>query len=268
MASNFGGKSHEQQPKANFEDLRITIPIVKPSCWKDVQPLVDGKAVTFDERGWKETMTVRPHRWSSFVNRQKAKLEQDILELRQAASIQRSTGCNSDPWEEQDWQNGCASPTTTACAEASEDDIAELEEIVERMEDWKDLSRYSGKSISMASTHRGNEMKIHVLAFAEREDGGGVDFMRLSYKKSVEVRHQSNFLPPVGNRFTPLGRTLCNLLPSAFQGSREEIMEQRVRLLQRPDVAKFTIAMAFRNALASDGVHLQICDAPLDSAGN
>merc|ERR1712106_490938 len=77
-----------------------------------------------------------------------------------------------------------------------EDDVVELQGLVERMDDWKDLSRYSGKSISMASTWRGNEMKIHVLAFAEKEDASGVDFVRLSYKKSIEVRRRNGIKGP------------------------------------------------------------------------
>merc|ERR1719461_220655 len=83
------------------------------------------------------------------------------------------------------------------------EDIGELEQMVDRMEDWKDLTRYAGKSIGMASTRRGNEMQIHVMAFAEREDSTGVDFMRLSYKKSVEVC--ANETPPIG---TPTGNSV------------------------------------------------------------
>jgi len=249
-------KTRQQPPKSDgFEDLQITIPIVKPPCWQEVQPLVDGKGVAFDERGWKETMTVKPARWSNFVDRQRAKLETHITDLRRAAKAAKDEKDDEDPWDV------CEASATI------EDDVAELEQMVERMEDWKDLTRYSGKSISMASTQRGNEMKIHVMAFAEREDGSGVDFMRLSYKKSVEV------LPPTTPKSkaifdgSQLARTLYTLLP--FLAPKEvssDTWERWAQLMSRPDVAKYTIALAFRRALASDGVHLEICDSKLEDA--
>mmetsp|Transcript_73172 Transcript_73172/g.193045 ORF Transcript_73172/g.193045 Transcript_73172/m.193045 type:complete len:258 (+) Transcript_73172:3-776(+) len=136
----------------------------------------------------------------------------------------------------------------------TEEDIEELQQIVESMEDWKDLKRYSGKSISMASTQRGNEMKIHVLAFAERDDGGGVDFVRLAYRKSVEVRPGE----------LDVRDRLLQLMPFGKSQTSTQSQERWQQLLQQPDVAKFTIALVFRNALASDGVHLKFCDQRLD----
>jgi len=141
--------------------------------------------------------------------------------------------------------------------------------MVERMEDWKDLARYSGESISMASTQCGNEMKIHVLAFAEREDGAGVDFMRLSYNKSVEVRDQCPFITrghPVSIALGYVLRTLSPSLRAPSPGVPETTREQWIQLLQRPDVAKFTIALAFRRALENDGIRLQFCEARPDDA--
>merc|ERR1719273_2637571 len=102
----------------------------------------------------------------------------------------------------------------------------------------------------MASTRRGNEMQIHVLAFAEREDNTGVDFMRLSYKKSVEVCAPET--PPIG---TPtLGNSMRHAILPWIRHVAEECEDQWIRLLQRPDMAKFTIALAFQKALESDGV--------------
>jgi len=245
------------QKRDTFEDLQITIPIVRPPGWHEVQPLFDGKAVTFDERGLKETMTVKASRWSSFVDRQRNKLEREVHEargtLREQAKARSPEVCPDD--------------------HHLEDDITELEQLIERMDDWKDLSRYSGKSISMASTRRGNEMKIHVVAFAEREDGIGVDFMRLCYRKSVEVRSrpgQARAAAPavpsaLGGSISAFGGSLRSLLPFLPWPQDEDArQEQFIQLLQRPDVAKFTIALAFRNALENDGVHFQFCDARLD----
>merc|ERR1712183_590843 len=113
--------------------------------------------------------------WSSFVERQKAKLEKEIRQAREALQAINAVGTDLGA------DAGAGAPRPQ-----SEEDVAELERTVERMDDWKDLTRYSGKSVSMATARRGNEMKIHVMAFAEREDGAGVDFMRLSYRKSVE----------------------------------------------------------------------------------
>eukprot|EP00929_Paragymnodinium_shiwhaense_P032071 TRINITY_DN17850_c0_g2_i3.p1 TRINITY_DN17850_c0_g2~~TRINITY_DN17850_c0_g2_i3.p1 ORF type:complete len:179 (-),score=48.65 TRINITY_DN17850_c0_g2_i3:172-708(-) len=140
-----------------------------------------------------------------------------------------------------------------------DEDIAELQRIADSMDDWKDLAKYSGRTISMASTQRGNEMKIHVMAFAEREDGRGVDFVRLSYKKSVSVRRDLS-LPGV-----PVA--LRSLLPACIPGSSAK-EERWIQLLQQPDIAKFTIALVFRSALANEGIHLQFCDSNLDALGN
>merc|ERR1719361_1577023 len=43
-----------------------------------MQSLVDSKRISFDERGMKETMTVRGSRWAAFVDRQKRSLEQEL----------------------------------------------------------------------------------------------------------------------------------------------------------------------------------------------
>lgn len=251
--------------------LQITIPIVRPLGWKELHPLLEGNTVTFDERGWKETMTVRAVRWHAFVDKQKAKMQKELQQMRDAQELQASTSSGGvqaaaeEPSADDAWgrQNSVAS-----LVQRNTEDIAELEHLVEHMEDWKDLTRYSGKSISMASTRHGHEMRIHVLAFAEQDHGLGVDFMRLSYKKSIEIR-QGQEQP----RCKSLGHALSHLLaweapqedgspgPGLPGGSRE----RSAQLLQRPDVAKFAIALAFRKALARDGVHLQFCDSLVDS---
>jgi len=256
------------------DDFQIHIPIVKPPGWQEVQPLVHQMPVTFDERGIKESLTVKTHRWGAFVDRQKARLLREINEM-------KLSGGWDDPEEEEDGDShltaddNCTFPSSPRGAQQSRDpdgcgrsglsrrhDIRELEHMVERMEDWKDLSRYSGKSISMASTQRGNEMKIHILAFAEREDSLGVDFMWLDYRKSVEVRTEKQ-RPPGG-----ILHAVWAALPFLREprGDLEEREKRWVDLLRRPDVAKFAIALAFKNALSSDGVHLEFCDGSLREA--
>lgn len=241
-----------------FTDLQIEIPIVKPPSWSKVMPLVEGCAMTFDERGVKETMTVRTSRWSDFVDRQKTKLELEIQDVRSLIARRAEEGNLSD-WD----REGAVS-----MADQDEEDIEELVQLVSRMDDWKDLCRYSGKSISMASTKYGNEMKIHVMAFAERDDATGVDFMRVSYKKSVEVQRSPMF--DVGNQ-SGWSSTLRMVLPflwSPTHTDADKAKEQWVQLLQRPDVAKFTIALAFRAALANDGVFLKFCEAGFNDAAD
>jgi len=195
-----------------------------------VERLVHKMPVTFDERGRKETMIVKSSRWAGFVDRQRSKLRREVDHIRK-----------SD------------------CQLTADQDVSELVRMIDCMEDWKDLSRYSGKSINMASTQRGNEMKIHVMAFAERKDADdtSVDFMRLSFSKSVEVP-----LLRAGNNMVE--RVLTFLPGLALAKEREE---RWISLLGRPDVAKFTIALAFQGALASDGVHLQFCEAKLQKGG-
>jgi len=311
-----------------LRDMKITIPIVKPPNWKELAALIDQRAVTFDERGIKETMTVRSHRWSSFVDRQKEKIQSEIREARRALGlppreVALAGGSGLQVLSEADAVNWDPTPTKPAASAAktgataqglpcfgqpaksegdessgdgssqddtsvsskpevkardkasdySEDDVCELELLVERMEDWKDLARYSGESITMASTQCGNEMKIHVLAFAEREDGAGVDYMRLSYKKSVEVRDKCPIITRAHPVSLALGYTLRAMLPSLRASSpgssaedQEADREQWIQLLQRPDVAKFTIALAFRRALENDGIQLRFCEARLDDA--
>merc|ERR1719221_2299999 len=70
--------------QSDFRDLQITVPIVRPPGWRDVQKLLDAKAVTFAESGDKEMMTVKCHRWGAFVDRQKERLEQEIKATREA----------------------------------------------------------------------------------------------------------------------------------------------------------------------------------------
>jgi len=139
----------------------VSIPIVKPSGWEQFRRIVNQIPVSFDERGTKESMTVKADKWIGFVDRQKANLENE-LHLLEQASVGLTPSCDDD-------------------------DVKELRWMLQRMDDWKDLSHYCGKNISMASTKRGNEMKIHVMAFSECKDGLSVDFVRLSYRKSVEV---------------------------------------------------------------------------------
>lgn len=238
------------------EDLQITIPIIKPSVWKELEPIMHRMPVTFDERGTKECMTVRKGRWNSFVEKQKAKILKDIKEIRDAMelrsdinALQEANGTVDElgetPSERREREQDIA--------QSAEGDIAELQQLYESMDDWKDLLHYSGKSISMCSTRKGNEMKIHVVAFSDREDGGGVDFMRLSYKKSVAVRDRAH--EALRNAYG-----VRALMP--FMRTTEEVqLEDRwVQLLQQPDVGKFAIALAFKQALANDGVHLQFCD--------
>jgi hypothetical protein len=191
-----------------FEDLRITVPIVKPPRWTEVERHLQHIPVHFDERGLKETMTVKPHRWNAFVMRQRAKLQAKL-------------------------QNAIAS------GKVKDDDVRELQSIVDRMVDWQDLAKYSGKNISMSSTRQGNEMRIHVMAFAERDDGQGVDFMRLEYKKSVDV--------VTGDAETA-----------------KTVESRWIQLMQQPDIAKFTIALAFRQALETEGIDLEFCDAEVE----
>lgn len=237
-----------------FEDLRITVPIVKPPGWREVQPLVMRMPVTFDERGTKETMTVKSANWERFVDRQKSKIQNEILEAmenaaKEAASVPEAAAADA----------GAGGPSRSK----PQEDLAELEEMINCMDDWKDLSRYSGKSVSMATTLKGNEMRIHVMAFAEREDGAGVDFMRLSYKKSVEVRSSSR-KDLADTIASALRRALPFLAPA--EGS-PEAEEQCIRLLQRPDVAKYTIALAFRDALEDDGIRIAFSEARMDDDG-
>lgn len=242
--------------KDAFQDLQITIPILKPQSWQEIQPLMHRMPVTFDERGTKETMTVKAGRWNTFVNRQKEKL---VAEL----TVRRRASANADSAE-----------GTGERELGDEEDDSELEKMIENMDDWKDLARYSGKSVSMASTRRGNEMKIHIMAFAERDDGQGVDFTRLWYKKSVEVRRRvpvavSAQVVDGVNSLAGTGRALSQSILSwvPFLSSPEaspEAEERWIQLLQNPDVAKFAIALAFREALEEDGVRLQFCESRLD----
>jgi len=159
-----------------------------------------------------------------------------------------------------------APPSRGAVADLK--DIEELVQLVSRMDDWKDLCRYSGKSISMASTKYGNEMKIHVMAFAERDDATGVDFMRVSYKKSVEVQRSPIFDIDSQSGWSSTLRMVLPFLWSPTHTDADKAKEQWVQLLQRPDVAKFTIALAFRAALANDGVLLKFCEADFNDAAD
>eukprot|EP00928_Gymnodinium_smaydae_P008926 TRINITY_DN13295_c0_g1_i1.p1 TRINITY_DN13295_c0_g1~~TRINITY_DN13295_c0_g1_i1.p1 ORF type:complete len:250 (-),score=62.57 TRINITY_DN13295_c0_g1_i1:100-849(-) len=242
--------------------------------------------VTFDERGVKETMTVKPSRWSAFVDRQRAKLIKEINDLRAERNARRVAAAEpaeAAAEEEPQRRRAFAASAThemerdrsedgdsDAVTEAEEEEEViddtndeaeelELEKMTETMEDWKDLSRYSGKSVSMGTTHRGNEMRIHVVAFAEREDGGGIDFVRLSYRKSVEVRRC-----PGDQRLSLLRRLVLPFSPCS-EGDSSAMDDARwVHLLRRPDIAKFTIALAFRDALEEDGLHLRFCESGLD----
>eukprot|EP00929_Paragymnodinium_shiwhaense_P032070 TRINITY_DN17850_c0_g2_i2.p1 TRINITY_DN17850_c0_g2~~TRINITY_DN17850_c0_g2_i2.p1 ORF type:complete len:611 (-),score=121.95 TRINITY_DN17850_c0_g2_i2:172-1950(-) len=262
----------ERQKNDALADMNVTIPILKPPGWQEVQALAHRMPVTFDERGTKEMMTVKPRRWDDFVDKQKAKLLKEIDEL--LAERAELAGQDQQMSESSKERAECAEDSDDDCSDSSgaeddpletdelrtlDEDIAELQRIADSMDDWKDLAKYSGRTISMASTQRGNEMKIHVMAFAEREDGRGVDFVRLSYKKSVSVRRDLS-LPGV-----PVA--LRSLLPACIPGSSAK-EERWIQLLQQPDIAKFTIALVFRSALANEGIHLQFCDSNLDALGN
>merc|ERR1739844_367755 len=90
----------------------------------------------------------------------------------------------------------------------------------------------------------------------------GVDFMRLSYRKSVEVRGGHKLFASTRKNSFSLGQTLRTIFPFARIPDGESINEERLlQLLRQPDLAKFTIAMAYRNALESDGIHLHFCDS-------
>jgi len=217
--------------------LGVRIPIVRPACWKELQPIMAGQSIVFDERGWKEAMTVRGSAWASFVDRQCAKLQREIQDIKVAAG---------------------AGGTTEAVEE-----LAELEGLLESMADWKELSRFSGKSVTMTSTSRGSEMKIHVLAFTEREDGGGVDFMRLCYRKSSEVCQ--DVLLEECRRNPDLEKVLRGIMPTSTPQDVAEVVGHTSKLLERPDIAKYVIAVAFQAALASEGVQLHFCEALLCS---
>lgn len=228
-------------------ELLARIAIVKPACWNDVQAIIASKAVTFDERGWKEAMTVRSSAWSSFVDRQRVKLQREIQEIKQRASSPSIQTTSS------------ASPALSSVSAGGSAEVSELEGLVESMEDWKEMTRYSGKSISMASTIQGSDMHIHVLAFGLREDGASIDFVRLSCTKSVEVCQTS--LLEEASQNTELEQALRNLLPSS-SGGKDVLKEAAMacmRLLQRPDVAKYAISSAFCESLENDGVHLHFC---------
>lgn len=235
-----GPMSRQITPSSTWdgpENIQIKVPIVKPPGWNDLAPFVHHLPVTFDERGLKEVMTVRADQWPRFVDRQRAKLEQEIRDAR--------------------------AMLYSGFEDIREEDISELDQLVSRMEDWKDLSRYVGKSISMGSTQRGNEMKLHIMAFTVRDDGTGVDFLRISYKKSIEVRENAH---PIITGPGPWAQLLASILPQveASEEQQQSHEDRWIQLLQRPDVAKFAIALAFRGALESDGVYLQICDAKID----
>lgn len=247
---------NEKCRKTPSEEVQITIPIVKPPCWREVQPLVRRIPVTFDERGVKETMTVKPGRWSAFVDRQRGKLEKEVQEAKVRAANLSAEAAQAHGAGGGDAGAGAGIPDV--------EDVAELQQMIDSMDDWKDLARYSGKSISMASTRRGNEMKIHIVTFAERDDGQGVDFMRLSYRKSVEIRPGAASRAKQAHALS-LGQVARSVLP--FVPPPEglpEAEERCVQLLQRPDVAKFTIALAFREALEDDGIHLHFSEAKFD----
>jgi len=218
--------------------VHITVPIVRPAVCQEVQSLFKRRALTFDERGIKETMTVRTARWSTFVDRQCERLRQEL----------GGAGCHPQR------------ATPLAGGDLVEEDVEELEQLLERMEDWKDLKRYAGTSMGMAAAYRGGEMHIRVLAFEEHTDHTGIDFIRLAYRKSVEVR---NWLPsPAKRPRSAASGLLSAVLPClmASAGITEKQLEQWAELLQRPDVAKFAIALMFRSALESDGLHLDFCD--------
>jgi len=146
----------------------------------------------------------------------------------------------------------CVGATATAHSEY----VADLQGLIHSVEDWKDLANYGGRSVSMASTQRGNEMHIHVMAFAERADGRGVEFTRVNYKKVVELR--------VGANAGGAEDSAHLKSRHPFLDARELPSEARERcldLLQRPDIAKYTIALAFQEALAEDGIILEFTEA-------
>eukprot|EP00927_Polykrikos_kofoidii_P025651 TRINITY_DN23004_c0_g1_i1.p1 TRINITY_DN23004_c0_g1~~TRINITY_DN23004_c0_g1_i1.p1 ORF type:complete len:611 (-),score=90.60 TRINITY_DN23004_c0_g1_i1:100-1932(-) len=258
----------ERHRKEPCQDLQITIPIVKPPGWREVQPYVHRMPVMFDERGVKETMIVKMGRWGAFVDRQRAKLQKDIEEAKAKVAGEAAAAADAEAHASTANVAGCGDAGAGAACSASrqlnsEEDVAELQRMIDSMDDWKDLTRYSGKSIGMASTRRGNEMKIHILAFAEREDGEGVDFMRLSYRKSIEVRPVS--ARRVGGDGASLAQVARSLFPFFSPPARSpEAEEECARLLQCPDVAKFTIALAFREALEDDGIRLNFSEAKFD----
>jgi len=234
------------------KDISIIIQIVKPPSWHEVQSIAHRMPVVFDERGVKETMTVKMNRWDGFVDRQKEKLDNEVREMQAARAhdLERDDCDLEEPESEQP---------------PLEDDVIELQSLIERMGDWKDLSRYSGKSISMASTWRGNEMKIHVMGFAEKDDGSGVDFMRLSYKKSIEVR-KINAAEGSGPSLESVLSSCSDVRARADESTTKAVEAHWIGLLKQPDIAKFAIALAFRDALERDGVHLEFCDARLDAS--
>lgn len=325
---------------AAAQGLHITIPIVRPACWREVQHLLEGQCATFDERGWKETMAVRPERWCLFVDRQRARLQRELDAIRAAegtsaapvppcpalpepvaAKLRPSLGRAGDeeaalprslprtpsrppltspaapggsaagrragpprPWppqpdlEQLDFTStphrwppestitpprlrGGAQEFENAASMAlrgsfsHEDEFVDIEHMVSRMEDWKDLRRYAGRAISMVPTQRAHEMRIHVTAFAQQADGGDIDFVQVSYRKAVVLRAGAP-RPRFG---------LAELVPfldsQVVADTPEELWEH---LAKQPDVAKFAIALVFRKALACDGIHLIFCDRSLN----
>jgi len=238
---------HNQLQSAKASSgLSITIPIIRPPGWDEIDRLLQKMPLAFDERGAREAMTVRLESWGSFVDRQKSKLEGELNDAVQNELAELMGG-----------------------TESRGEDVAELKAMLECMEDWKDLTRFSGKSMSMASTRRGQYMKIHVVAFAEREDKTGIDFMRLSYRKSVELcRPTRTGTHRRGTSWSrPLGGLLDTVLGHAgYYKPGERYNEgQWLELIRRPDVAKYVIALAFEKALEADGVRLEFVSPKLNA---
>lgn len=340
--------------------VQVTLPIIRPPCWKEVLQIIRNELVQFDEEDWKESKTVDLSHWSSFVDQTAARWQKHIFKMRRRTDRRRhhaarkywissrepssmsmtdvekrepfgafdhaaaqavqnddtrkaaqNDGTLNSCWmvppqaehfdltprhESTTTESVCGSPERAAafestwwglvggeCSEAvadgcnsemqndvdsysvhgplfdheedldDENHMREMQQILNSMEDWKDLKRYTGRIVSLTPTSSGGSLKIHTVAFAERVGADGVkviDFVSLFTRKMVKMSGQ------VGKPRSSF--SFFNFFGSA--GQAENLESRPAQLLKRPDVAKFMIAFYFRRSLASDGVNVFFCD--------
>lgn len=210
-------------------DLRVA----EPPDWQELLPCIHDMPVLFrEDDGVKQAESLRVSAWYPFVELQRKRLGKEIKDLRDAGAASAAAKAVAAAMAAKSHRT--PPPQEATGVETFEDDIADLEKALERTSDWSELSRYCSTKVRVVPTGRGSILKFHTVAFAMTEDGAGVDFIRLAYRKSVQV------LPGLGND----------------RGRKE-----RIRLLQRPDVAKYVIALAFRDAFADDGIRLSFENA-------
>merc|ERR1711933_219285 len=112
----------------------------------------------------------------------------------------------------------------------------------------------------MKSVHRGTTMILYVIAFQERADQS-VDFLSVNYTKAigVGVRERNSD----AGTATKVMKGLCSFgiwnLVNHMQDESSHAEEMAmVQALQREQVAKYLLAMAYQSALARDGIILEI----------